>query len=152
MNQKEVDWTGFLKKERKWFDEIFEKNLFIDVFRHLNPEKVQYSWFDPKTKAKERGKGWRIDYMICNESFIKNIKNCDILVSFEGSDHVPVYFDFELKNEKEKYEKIEECEIKSISAKHFDHLIKKQLKISNFFTKRKREDDLSNKKKKKIEK
>jgi hypothetical protein len=135
-----------LERERKWFDEIFENDEFIDVFRHLNPEKIQYSWFDPKTKAKERNKGWRLDYMICSEKFINSVKNCEILVSFEGSDHVPVYFDFEEEEQKEWKET--ESEIKNISAKHFSHLTKKQSKISNFFKRTKDDEDLEPKNKK----
>eukprot|EP01080_Neovahlkampfia_damariscottae_P002078 gene2078-1950_t len=146
--EKPVEYTGFLEKERKWFDDIFKDNLFIDVFRFLNPNKIGYSWFDPKSKAKERNKGWRLDYMICNENFMKKITSCDILVSFEGSDHVPVYFDFELKNEEKNYKKIGECEIKNVAAKNFNHLVKKQSKISNFF-KRKRDDENGEEKKKK---
>jgi glutathione peroxidase-family protein len=111
----------------------------------MNPEKIQYSWFDPKTKAKERNKGWRLDYMICNEKFIDSVKNCEILVSFEGSDHVPVYFDFEEEEEKEW--KVEESEIKNVSANFFAHLIKKQSKISNFFKRTRDEDDLEKNKK-----
>ena len=41
-------------------------------------------------KAREKNKGWRIDYFLVSESLKNNIKSADILMDMYGSDHCPV--------------------------------------------------------------
>ena len=81
--------TGFLRIERDWIDEVVE-NGYVDTFRQLNPEKVQYSWWDMKTFARDRNIGWRIDYFFTSPDLISSIKSTKILDSVFGSDHCPV--------------------------------------------------------------
>lgn len=86
---------GFLPIERAWVDKV-EKNGFVDTFRFKNPEIVKYSWWDQKTRSRERNVGWRIDYFFVSDDLKKNIKNADILDDFEGSDHAPVKLDISI--------------------------------------------------------
>ena len=82
--------TGFLPIERAWLDEVVN-NGFVDIFRSLNPNKKDvYTYWDMKTRARDRNVGWRIDYFFTNQSFMKNIKSFKTLSDYEGSDHCPI--------------------------------------------------------------
>ena len=81
--------TGFLRIERDWIDKIVKKG-WIDSFRHLHPKKVQYSWWDMKTFARNRNIGWRIDYFFVSPALEPKIKKAEILDQIFGSDHCPV--------------------------------------------------------------
>jgi exodeoxyribonuclease III len=84
--------TGFLRIERDWIDKIVKKG-WIDSFRHLHPKKVQYSWWDMKTFARNRKIGWRIDYFFVSPALELKIKKAEILDQIFGSDHCPVSID-----------------------------------------------------------
>jgi exodeoxyribonuclease III len=81
--------TGFLPEERAWLDEVIKKG-YVDIWRSLNPNKVQYSWWDMKTFARERNVGWRIDYFFASEKIAKKITKAKIHDSILGSDHCPI--------------------------------------------------------------
>lgn len=81
--------TGFLPEERAWVSKFIEHG-FIDTFRHLNKEPGHYSWWDYKTKARERDIGWRIDYFFISENLLPRLKKAFILKEVPGSDHCPV--------------------------------------------------------------
>ena len=84
------DNTGFLPIERAWLDEVVN-NGFVDVFRNFYPNKKDvYTYWDQKTRARDRNVGWRIDYFFTNQSFIKNIKSFKTLTDYPGSDHCPI--------------------------------------------------------------
>lgn len=68
----------------------FLGNGYVDTFRHLNPEKVQYSWWSYRTNARARNIGWRIDYHCVNKSFAPRVKAAWICDDVKGSDHCPV--------------------------------------------------------------
>ncbi len=84
-----VNSIGFLPQERAWLDK-FEEAGFVDTFRHFNPETVKYSWWDMKTRARDRNVGWRIDYFWVDKALLPKIKEAFILDQIEGSDHAPV--------------------------------------------------------------
>ncbi len=63
---------------------------FLDTFRHLNPDKVKYTWWSYRAGARERNVGWRIDYFLCSTGFIDRVKDADILDQVMGSDHCPI--------------------------------------------------------------
>lgn len=85
-NEKNV---GFLPEERAWIDEL-QYSGYVDVWRHLHPQKVEYSWWDMKTRSRERNIGWRIDYCFIGNNLIKKVKKCEIQTEIYGSDHCPV--------------------------------------------------------------
>ncbi len=80
---------GFLPEERAKLDEL-HKLGYIDIYRLLNPEKVEYSWWDMKTRSRDKNVGWRIDGFYVDISFIRNIKDTIILGNIMGSDHCPI--------------------------------------------------------------
>jgi exodeoxyribonuclease-3 len=81
--------SGFLPEERAWIDKFIERG-FVDTFRMFNDQPGQYSWWDMKTRARERNVGWRIDYFFVSENLRKNVTSAFILPQIMGSDHCPV--------------------------------------------------------------
>jgi exodeoxyribonuclease-3 len=69
---------------------------FIDVWRTHNPDKQQWTWWDQKSRARDRDIGWRIDYIFISKSLAKKVKRIEILGSQMGSDHCPVVLEIDL--------------------------------------------------------
>ncbi len=87
--------TGFLPEERAWIDEIIAHG-YVDIFRSLNPHKKEaYTYWDMKTRARDRNVGWRIDYFFASQDLMKKVKGIKIRASIFGSDHCPL--ELELK-------------------------------------------------------
>jgi exodeoxyribonuclease-3 len=87
-----VNNTGFLPEERAWITRLIEHG-FVDTFRMFNDEPGHYSWWDMKTKSRERNVGWRIDYFFVSRNFTKNVRAAFIMPEVMGSDHCPVGID-----------------------------------------------------------
>jgi exodeoxyribonuclease-3 len=81
--------SGFLPIERKWIDN-FINHGFTDTFRKFNRKPGQYSWWDYKTRARERNIGWRIDYFFVSDDLVSRLNDAFILNKVMGSDHCPV--------------------------------------------------------------
>ena len=60
--------SGFLPEERAWMDK-FVADGYVDTFRLFNKEPGQYSWWDMKSRARERNIGWRIDYLFIHRTW-----------------------------------------------------------------------------------
>ena len=89
-NPKENSTTsGFLPEERAWIDTYLERN-FVDAFRVLYPEKVQYSWWTYRVNARARGIGWRLDYYLVSKDLMPAVVDITIHDQMMGSDHCPV--------------------------------------------------------------
>lgn len=80
---------GFSDEEREKMTRLL-KSGFIDTFRYLYPEKIQYSWWSYRMRARENGVGWRIDYFIISERLKLALKDAKIHDDVMGSDHCPV--------------------------------------------------------------
>ena len=82
--------TGFLPIEREWIDEVVRLG-YIDTFRYINPNKKDaYSYWDIKTRSRDRNVGWRLDYFFISSDLQKNLKDAFILTDIYGSDHAPI--------------------------------------------------------------
>ncbi len=81
--------SGFMPIEREWIDRYLEHG-FIDAFRELHPEKVQYSWWTYRFGARSRNVGWRLDYYLVTKGVMENVKDVIIHDDVMGSDHCPV--------------------------------------------------------------
>jgi exodeoxyribonuclease-3 len=82
--------TGFLPEERAWLDEVTRLG-YIDTFRNLHPQKTgAYSYWDLKTRARDRNVGWRLDYFFISSDLQNKLKSAFILNNIFGSDHCPV--------------------------------------------------------------
>ncbi len=81
--------SGFLPEERVWIDKYL-KHGFVDAYRTLYPERIQYTWWTYRLAARKRNIGWRIDYFLVSKNLIPRIKDVIISDEIEGSDHCPV--------------------------------------------------------------
>ncbi|HYC83436.1 MAG TPA: exodeoxyribonuclease III [Candidatus Paceibacterota bacterium] len=88
--------SGFMPIEREWLDK-FEAAGFVDTFRLVHPgETGRYSWWDLKTRSRDRNVGWRIDYFYVSENLKSKVADAFILPEVYGSDHAPVGLTLEL--------------------------------------------------------
>jgi len=87
--------SGFLPVERAWMDRLVEKG-FVDTFRIFHAEGENYSWWDLKTRARERNVGWRIDYFFVGENLRDAVSSAFILRDVTGADHCPVGIEIEI--------------------------------------------------------
>jgi exodeoxyribonuclease-3 len=87
--------SGFLPEERAWMTKWFD-NGFVDSFRYLNPEKVEYSWWSYRANARANNKGWRIDYQSVSDNLKDHLREAYHLSEAKHSDHCPVYLGLEL--------------------------------------------------------
>ncbi|MBQ1346913.1 MAG: exodeoxyribonuclease III [Erysipelotrichaceae bacterium] len=81
--------AGFSDEERGKFNELLDAG-FADSFHELYPEKVKYSWWSYRTRARERAAGWRIDYFVVSRRLMKDVKDSLSYNEITGSDHCPV--------------------------------------------------------------
>lgn len=81
--------SGFLPEERAWVQKFLEHG-FVDIYRRLYPERVQYTWWTYRAAARERRVGWRLDYFLVSEAFVSRVQNVIIHEEVLGSDHCPV--------------------------------------------------------------
>ncbi|MEX0811082.1 MAG: exodeoxyribonuclease III [Chitinophagales bacterium] len=89
------DSSGFLPEEREWMDQYFESGM-IDTFRKFDSSPDNYSWWSYRARARERNKGWRIDYIATTENLENNLEDAGIMQEAMHSDHCPVYIDLKL--------------------------------------------------------
>ncbi len=81
--------SGFLPIERAWLDRLVASG-FIDTFRMFNSEGGHYTYWDIKTRARERDVGWRLDYFFVSDNLKDAVVDAGILSEVTGSDHCPV--------------------------------------------------------------
>jgi exodeoxyribonuclease-3 len=81
--------AGFTIQEREKFRDLLDSG-YTDTFRYLYPDKVEYSWWSYRFKARERNAGWRIDYFLASERLKDSIADSVIHTEQLGSDHCPV--------------------------------------------------------------
>jgi exodeoxyribonuclease-3 len=82
--------AGYTIEERNSFEKLLKDANLIDTYRFLNPDKEEYSYWSYRFNSRSKNVGWRIDYFLINEKYIKNIKKSLILTEIMGSDHAPV--------------------------------------------------------------
>jgi exodeoxyribonuclease-3 len=82
--------TGFLPEERAWIDELIAHG-YTDVYRHFNPDRTgAYTYWDIKTRARDRNVGWRLDYFFVSAELLGRVERADIHSAIFGSDHCPI--------------------------------------------------------------
>ena len=94
-NPKMKGVSGFLPEEREWLGKFIDSG-FIDSFRHLHPEKQEYSWWSYRANARANNKGWRIDYNMVTEPLKDKISRAYILPEAKHSDHCPIAVELDL--------------------------------------------------------
>lgn len=81
--------SGFLPEEREWVQRFLDHG-FVDVYRRLYPDRVQYTWWTNILNARQRGVGWRLDYFLISEALVSRVHDVVIHDRVPGSDHCPV--------------------------------------------------------------
>jgi exodeoxyribonuclease-3 len=72
---------------------------FLDVFRKLHPDVVQYTYWDYFRNAVERNFGWRIDHILATASLAERCRNAEVDMAARkvkgASDHTIVWAKFD---------------------------------------------------------
>ncbi|GAP64759.1 exodeoxyribonuclease III [Mizugakiibacter sediminis] len=86
--------SGCLPEERAWLNALIERRGWIDTFRTLKPQAVEYTWWSNRGNARANDVGWRIDYQIATPGLRKRLKACAIYREQRFSDHAPYTVDY----------------------------------------------------------
>ncbi len=82
--------------ERQALQSLLDNNLH-DVFRVFEQDSNYWSWWDYRSGAWDRDKGWRIDHIYLSNELITQARSCEIHKKIRGniqpSDHAPVLVD-----------------------------------------------------------
>ena len=84
--------AGFTDEERQRFSMLLASG-FTETFRSLYPERVTYSWWSYRFRAREKNAGWRIDYFVVSDRLRERVEDAKIHTDIFGSDHCPVELD-----------------------------------------------------------
>jgi exodeoxyribonuclease III len=87
--------AGYTQIEIDGFKNLLNAG-FVDTFRYLYKDKVQYSYWSQKFNARATNAGWRIDYFVVSKRLIERIKDSFILDQITGSDHCPVGIELQI--------------------------------------------------------
>ncbi|MBA2353024.1 MAG: exodeoxyribonuclease III [Burkholderiales bacterium] len=89
--------SGFLPEERAWLSLVFDECGFSDVFRAMNQEPDQYTWWSNRGQAWAKNVGWRIDYQIATPAIAQRARAVAIYKEQRFSDHAPLTIDYDLE-------------------------------------------------------
>jgi exodeoxyribonuclease-3 len=81
--------AGYTQIEIDGFKKFLDLGL-VDTYRKINGNKIQYSYWSMRFKAREKNLGWRIDYFLVSGRLMPRVKDAFILDQVMGSDHCPV--------------------------------------------------------------
>lgn len=82
--------AGFTQEERDGFTSLLSMG-FVDSFRHFYPDKADaYTYWTYMKNSRAKNVGWRLDYFVVSERFMKHVKDNVIRSAVLGSDHCPI--------------------------------------------------------------
>lgn len=84
--------AGFTDEEREKMTELLDSG-FTDSYRWLHPDKIEYSWWSYRFRAREKNAGWRIDYFLITDNLRDHVSDAVIHTDVMGSDHCPIELD-----------------------------------------------------------
>jgi exodeoxyribonuclease-3 len=87
--------SGFLPEERAWMTSLLDEIGLVDVFRTLNPEPEQYTWWSNRGQARAKNVGWRIDYHLATPGIAAKARSEHIYLEQRFSDHAPLVIDYD---------------------------------------------------------
>ena len=87
--------SGFLPEERDWLTRVFERVGWVDVFRTLNDQPDQYTWWSNRGQAWANNVGWRIDYHLATPGIATLARKAAIYKAKRFSDHAPLTIDYD---------------------------------------------------------
>ena len=90
-----IDARNAFKETRDWG--------FVDLFRRMHPERVQYTYWDYYRKAFENNWGWRIDHILATAPLARRCRTIDVDLEPRrqagASDHTVVWAEFSDEDE-----------------------------------------------------
>ena len=89
--------SGFLPEERAWMTKIFSELGYVDVFRTLNPDPDQYTWWSNRGGAWDNNVGWRLDYQVATPGIGAKAVKQSIYKKQRFSDHAPLIIDYDYR-------------------------------------------------------
>lgn len=85
--------TCFTLQERELMRSILNDG-WLDLYRLMNPDKEEFSWWDYRGRCFERNKGMRIDMILGNPKFADIIEDLvmdkEVRAQKKASDHIPI--------------------------------------------------------------
>jgi exodeoxyribonuclease-3 len=87
--------SGFLPEERAWMTELLTQGGLVDVFRKLNAQPDQYTWWSNRGQAWAKNVGWRLDYHLATPGIAALARREHIYLQQRFSDHAPVIIDYD---------------------------------------------------------
>ncbi|HEY0178021.1 MAG TPA: exodeoxyribonuclease III [Dokdonella sp.] len=96
--------SGCLPAERAWLNGLIADahgdgtpapaHGWLDSFRALKPDAVEYTWWSNRGAARANNVGWRIDYQIVTPSLRDRLRACAVAPEPRFSDHAPYVVDY----------------------------------------------------------
>jgi exodeoxyribonuclease-3 len=87
--------SGFLPEERAWMTALLTTGGLVDVFRTLNPNPDQYTWWSNRGQAWANNVGWRLDYQLATAGVAALARRESIYLEQRFSDHAPLIIDYD---------------------------------------------------------
>lgn len=87
--------AGYSIQERTKMTQLLDAG-FVDSFRYINPDKVEYSWWSYRFQARVKNIGWRLDYFIVSSNLKEKVIDSQIKTQVLGSDHAPIVLQIDL--------------------------------------------------------
>ena len=87
--------SGFLPEEREWMTKVFDELGYVDVFRQLNQEAEQYTWWSNRGQAWTKNVGWRLDYQVASPGIAEKAIATSIFKDQRFSDHAPLIVEYD---------------------------------------------------------
>jgi exodeoxyribonuclease III len=87
--------SGFLPEEREWLSHVLDQIGWVDVFRRINAEPDQYTWWSNRGQAWAKNVGWRIDYHLATPGIAATARTASIYKDQRFSDHAPLTIDYD---------------------------------------------------------
>jgi exodeoxyribonuclease III len=88
--------SGFLPQEREWLSGFLASG-WVDVFRSLNSQAEQYTWWSARGQAWANNVGWRLDYQLATPGIAARAEREHIYTAERFSDHAPLIIDYDFQ-------------------------------------------------------
>jgi exodeoxyribonuclease III len=87
--------AGYTQTEIDGFKKYLDIGL-KDSYRVLYKDRIQYTYWSQRFRARENNVGWRIDYFMVSGKIMDKVKDAVVLDQVMGSDHCPVGIELEI--------------------------------------------------------